>query len=89
MSKETLDDEAGSSDQIFASAKYYFPILICTRKEEPKKPGERSNCGISDLCDSYLLIVYLSERPVNHSILDQKTLHQRKLGPTSGKFNRL
>lgn len=39
---EELDggEAGGSDDQIFASAKYYFPILICTRKETSKEPGK-------------------------------------------------
>ena len=40
MAEELGGGEAGGSDQIFASAKYYFPILICTRKETSKEPGK-------------------------------------------------
>ena len=40
MSEELGEDEVGASDQIFASAQYYFPIMVCTRKEESKKPGK-------------------------------------------------
>lgn len=60
MPEEDRDDEIGGSDMIdliFASAKYYFPILICTRKEEPKKPGEGSSMR-HKRCVSYLLIVF-------------------------------
>ena len=41
MSEELGKDEIGGTNQIFASAQYYFPILICTRKEGSKKPGKR------------------------------------------------
>ena len=43
---DQLASDEVSLDQVFASAHYYFPILICSRKEKPRKAGNPDNLAV-------------------------------------------